>query len=237
MRLGNVVDQLHDDDGFADAGPAKQADLAALHVGLNEIDHLDAGFEHLRFRRLLRERGRGAVNRERLGRLDGATLVDRLAEDVQHAAQHFVADGYHDGRAERFRTHAAHQAFGGLQGDHAHAAFADVLRDFADDVDRRWHGEAFAGDADGRINYGQLPIGELHVHRGSGDLNYFSNHGSRHKYFLFQSSSTADDFDNFLSNTGLPDAVHVERQLLNDVGGIRTGRIHGRHPGGLFGGD
>ncbi len=30
MRLGDVVDQLHDDDGLADAGAAEQPDLAAL---------------------------------------------------------------------------------------------------------------------------------------------------------------------------------------------------------------
>ena len=43
MRLGDVVDQLLDDDGLADAGAAEQADLAALQVGREQIDHLDAG--------------------------------------------------------------------------------------------------------------------------------------------------------------------------------------------------
>src|SRR6202790_967613 len=33
VRLGDVVDQLHDDDGLADAGAAEQADLAALGIG------------------------------------------------------------------------------------------------------------------------------------------------------------------------------------------------------------
>ena len=33
MRLGDVVDQLHDDHGLADAGAAEQADLAALGIG------------------------------------------------------------------------------------------------------------------------------------------------------------------------------------------------------------
>ena len=43
---GDVVDQLHDDDGLADAGAAEQADLAALQVRLEQVDDLDAGLEH-----------------------------------------------------------------------------------------------------------------------------------------------------------------------------------------------
>jgi hypothetical protein len=33
VRLGDVVDELHDDDGLADAGAAEGADLAALGEG------------------------------------------------------------------------------------------------------------------------------------------------------------------------------------------------------------
>src|SRR5665213_3655341 len=43
MRLGDVVDQLLNQHGLADAGAAEQADLAALGVGREEIDDLDAG--------------------------------------------------------------------------------------------------------------------------------------------------------------------------------------------------
>jgi hypothetical protein len=39
---GDVVDELHDDDGLADAGAAEQADLAALQVRLEQVDDLDA---------------------------------------------------------------------------------------------------------------------------------------------------------------------------------------------------
>ena len=55
---GDVVDQLHDDDGLADAGAAEQPDLAALQVRLEQVDDLDAGLEHLQFGRLLFERRR-----------------------------------------------------------------------------------------------------------------------------------------------------------------------------------
>ena len=43
----DVVDEFHDDDGLADASATEQADLAALQEGLDEVDDLDAGLEHL----------------------------------------------------------------------------------------------------------------------------------------------------------------------------------------------
>src|SRR5260370_20550994 len=47
VLAGNVVDELLDDDGLADAGSAEEADLATLEVGLDEVDDLNAGLEHL----------------------------------------------------------------------------------------------------------------------------------------------------------------------------------------------
>ena len=37
VRLGDVVDQLHDQHGLADAGAAEQADLAALGIGREQV--------------------------------------------------------------------------------------------------------------------------------------------------------------------------------------------------------
>ncbi len=63
MRLGDVVDQFHDQHGLADAGAAEQADLAALGIGREQIDDLDAGDEDLRFGRLIGEGRRLLVDR------------------------------------------------------------------------------------------------------------------------------------------------------------------------------
>ena len=57
VRLGDVVDQLHDQHGLADAGTAEQADLAALGVGRQQVDDLDAGDEDRGFCRLVGEGG------------------------------------------------------------------------------------------------------------------------------------------------------------------------------------
>ena len=57
VLLGEVVDQLLDQHGLADSGAAKQADLAALRVGGEQVDHLDARLEHLGRRRRSSARG------------------------------------------------------------------------------------------------------------------------------------------------------------------------------------
>ena len=69
MRLGDVVDQLHDQHGLADAGAAEEADLAALGVGRQKVDDLDARLEDLGVRRLL------GIGRGRL--VDGAGAFGR----------------------------------------------------------------------------------------------------------------------------------------------------------------
>ncbi len=80
---GDVVDELLDHDGLADAGAAEEAGLAALGVGLEQVDDLDAGLEHLDRGRLLVVLGGLAVDRPALLGLDRAEAVDGLAEDVQ----------------------------------------------------------------------------------------------------------------------------------------------------------
>ncbi len=44
VGLGDVVDELQDDNGLADARTTERASLAALDEGADEIDNLDAGF-------------------------------------------------------------------------------------------------------------------------------------------------------------------------------------------------
>ena len=77
VLLGEVVDELLDDDRLADAGAAEQADLAALGVGREQVDDLDAGLEHLRGRGEVLDRRGGAVDRPALLDLDLVALVDR----------------------------------------------------------------------------------------------------------------------------------------------------------------
>ena len=62
--------------------------------------------------------------------------------------------------AEALRFHATDEAFGGLQRDGAHAAFADVLLHFADDIDGLGSVEALAGDADRGVDQRDAALGK-----------------------------------------------------------------------------
>ena len=43
VSLGHIVDQLHDEDGIANTSAAKEANLASLAEGDNQLNHLHAG--------------------------------------------------------------------------------------------------------------------------------------------------------------------------------------------------
>ena len=172
---GHVVDELHDDHGLAHTGAAEQAHLAAAQEGLEQVNHLHAGLEHLLGGGLLFQRRRGAVDGvARLG-FDFAQTVHRLAQHVDHAPQGGFAHRHGDGAAGVVGFHAAHDAFGGLHGHAADAVFAQVLLHFDDDVDFPRHLEAFAGDADGVVDGGQILLLELHVHHRADDLHHLAH--------------------------------------------------------------
>src|SRR5215204_3952521 len=111
---GDVVDQLHDEHGLADARAAEEADLTAAQEGLDEIDDLDAGLEHLHPGGLLVERGGVAVDGVALLGVDRPEVVHGLADDVEHTPQGRLAHGDGDVAAGVGGDHAAHDALGRL---------------------------------------------------------------------------------------------------------------------------
>src|SRR5664279_1504621 len=172
---GHVVDELHDDDGLADAGATEQADLAALQERLDQVNDLHAGLEHLHRGGLLVERRRLAMDGHALVIGHGAQLVHGFANDVEHAAEGPPANRHRNGPAQVEGLHAAHHAFGRFHGHATHAAFAELLLHFQDDVDGLGDVEAVTGNAQRRIDGRQRLLGELYVYRGSRDFNNASD--------------------------------------------------------------
>ena len=94
--LGDVVDQLLNDDRLAGAGAAEGADLAAAHEGSDQVDDLDAGLQHLGLGGLVFQGGCRTVNGQ-ARRVDRRGLVvDWLAQHVEDAAQRLWADRHGD---------------------------------------------------------------------------------------------------------------------------------------------
>jgi peptide chain release factor 1 len=128
------VNQFLNQNGFAHARAAKQANLSALQVRLGKVNDFNAGLKHFERGRLIFKRRGWAMNRIALVGLDWAELVDRFTENVQHAAKNGAANGDGDRFAKVDRLHAADQTFVGLHRDGADAAFTEVLLDFGDDI-------------------------------------------------------------------------------------------------------
>src|SRR3954470_17805007 len=128
VLLGEVVDELLDDDRLADAGAAEQADLAALGVRREQVDHLDAGLEDVaRGREILDVRSR-AVDRPALDVVvELVALVDRVAEQVEDAAERDVAQRHRDRAAGVDDLGAALEPVRRVHGDGADAVVAQVL--------------------------------------------------------------------------------------------------------------
>ena len=129
--LGHALDHLLDEDRLADACATEQADLPALHVGGQQVDHLDTGLEHLGACLELIESRWLAVNRPTLGDLKGLALfeVEHIAGHVEDVALGHVTDGNGDGCTGVGDGGAANQAVRRLQSNCANKVIAEVLGD------------------------------------------------------------------------------------------------------------
>jgi len=191
MRLGDIVDQFLDQDGLADARAAEQADLAALGVGRQQIDDLDAGDENLRFRRLIDIGRRRLMNGAQGLALDRTGFIDRLADHVHDPAERRLADRHGDRLAGIGHFLAAHQTIGNVHGDAPYRAFAQMLRDFEHEA------TALVPGLQRVENLGQMAV-ELHVDDGTDHLGDAAcgsvgvRHGSSPRFGKGQSASAPE---------------------------------------------
>ena len=173
VRLGDVIDEFLNEHGLAHAGAAEQAHLAALRVRSEQVHDLDAGDQHLDFRRLLDEcRGR-SVNGAALAGLHRASLVDGLADHVDDAPERLVAHRHGDSQAGVHDFLAAHETFGRVHRDGADRAFAKMLSHFQNKA------VALVLRLKRVQNRGKRAV-ELHVDDSSGYLPYAANSSIAH---------------------------------------------------------
>jgi hypothetical protein len=99
VGLGDVVDELLNQDGLTDTGTTKESNLSTTSVGGEKVDDLDTGLENLSLGRLVDELGSVGVDRTGADSLDGAALVDRLTNDVDDTTERSGTDGDLDGGA------------------------------------------------------------------------------------------------------------------------------------------
>jgi peptide chain release factor 1 len=169
VLLRDVGDQFEDDDRLADARASEQADLAALRIGGNQIDDLDAGFEGFDRQRLVDERGRGSMDRMALVEFDRPALVHGVADHVHDPAERSGADGHRDRLAGVLDRLIAHQAVRRVHRDAANRIFAEMHRHLDHEVELAIVDPGIREPQRG-VELGKQPGRKLHVHHGSHHL-------------------------------------------------------------------
>ena len=115
VTLGDVVNQLHDQDSLADTGTTEETDLASLGVRVQEILNLDTSAQRVGVRalRLVGEQGCVGVNGEGAGSANWPTFVDWLSNNVGNTAKQLRTDQDIDWGASVFDFGPAHLTLGG----------------------------------------------------------------------------------------------------------------------------
>ena len=176
MLLGDTRDEFLDDDRLAKTCTAEQAGLAAADEWGEEVDDFDTRFEHFGFGGQVHEFRRIAVNDPALGRATGAAIVDGFAKQIEHAAEGFLADGHRNRLACVNAVQAAAKAVGRTKGDGPDAPAAEVLLNFAGQIDDM--PVFLVRDFQGVVNLGKLVFGKMGCEGRADDLGDLS--GSRH---------------------------------------------------------
>ncbi len=172
MFRRDVTDEFLDQNRFADAGAAEETDLPTFEVGSKKVNDLDARPKGLRVHGKILERRRFTVDRVGLLGLNRTLFVDRLADDVQDAAENLATDRNLNRLVRVHDFGSANEAVRRIHGDATNRVLAQVLSDFEN------KGRVLAlvrhRDLERRVNRGKLGVRELDVHDGTKNLDHTS---------------------------------------------------------------
>ena len=109
MLLGNVVNQLLNQNGFTYSSATEQTGLTTLQNRTDQIHNLNTGFKDLSFSRLLSKGGSLAVNRIKTFAFYNSKSINRHTVNIEHAAKCFWADRDTDWLTGSYGFQAARQ--------------------------------------------------------------------------------------------------------------------------------
>ena len=168
MGSGDVVNQLLNQNGFAYAGAAEQADFTTLCVGADQVDNLNAGFQNFGSGLLLLVGGSGAVDGPDLLRLNRGLVINGLTQQIEYTSQTFLTHGNRDGSAGIGGLGASLQTVSGGHGDAANQIVANVLSNLSH------NGLVAIGDFDGAEQLGKLIVAKSNIKNRAHYLNHSS---------------------------------------------------------------
>ena len=131
----DVMDQLHNNNGFAYAGAAEQTDFTAHCIRSDQVYDFNAGFQNFSRCCLLVEGRSRSVDGPVICCFNRSiVMVNGLAEHVEDTTQYAGAYGYADRSAGIYCFHAANQTIGGAHSNGTNYIVADVLHNFSGQV-------------------------------------------------------------------------------------------------------
>ena len=169
MSSGNIVNQLHDQNGFSHTCAAEQANFSTFCIRTDQIDYLDSRFQYLCSRSLLLVRRSRTVNCPAFLNLRFRTVVHRLAQKIKHTAQTFFSyrNGYRTSGV--YGLHPPHQTVCGTHGNTADCIITYLLSHFHDQLC------AFIINFNGIEKCRQFIVRKADVQNRTDDLHNFAN--------------------------------------------------------------
>ena len=124
---GDIVNELHDENGFSHSRTSEKADLSSLHIGTDQIHNFDSRLQNLRRRRLLPVGRRLPVDRPPLGCFRRRQSVCRLSQDIEHPAQAGIPHRNRNRSAGIHCLNSPDQAFRRSHGNAPYQVIPDLL--------------------------------------------------------------------------------------------------------------
>mmetsp|Transcript_71296 Transcript_71296/g.119324 ORF Transcript_71296/g.119324 Transcript_71296/m.119324 type:complete len:393 (-) Transcript_71296:21-1199(-) len=138
MSLGDIVDQLHDNDSLPDTSSSEKPNLTTLAVWQNQVNNLDTSDQHLILTRLLGQGGSDSVNGPGHRVANWTTLINSGTHNVEDTTQGGVTNGHLD-LISSVRNR-------GSETQHVRGAHANAPGGLGVQVLHNLHGQQLSGD-------------------------------------------------------------------------------------------
>merc|ERR1712137_12305 len=164
VGLGDVVNQLLNEDSLSDTSTSEETNLSTTSVRSQQVDNLDTGDEDLGGGGLLGELRGVGVDGGVLGSLDGTTLVNGVTSDVHDTTKGTVTNGDLDGSTGVGGLGTSDETLGTVHGN----ASDDVLTQMLSDFENQLLVTVLSGNS---VENGRELLGvELDIHNSANDL-------------------------------------------------------------------
>jgi len=132
--LSNVVNKLHDKNGFTDTGTTEKTNLTTTSVRSKKIDDLNTSDKDFFFDTLVHEGRSLTVNRVHVLRVDGTAKIDGLTKDVHDTTKGSITDGNGDGAASSNDGLTTKETIGGVHRNTTNFVVTNVLSDLENEA-------------------------------------------------------------------------------------------------------